>query len=105
MDEEWQYLLNACFDLVKKCKTGLNRDPLRRLLTLRTTPEQKKQITLILARNLHFEVPYYETELKKKVGNIEVWAKILTSPEKELPTLIGIREDLDELIAKRMKHG
>jgi len=34
---------------------------------------------------------------------LRVWFKILTVPDEELPTLIGVREDLDELIAERLK--
>lgn len=98
MNEEWNDLMHACIFVMNACKKE-GTDPLKRILSLRATPEERKQVAIILAKNLHYEA----NDFPKDVFRIETWMKALTLPTDQLPTLIGIHKDIDRIIEKRLK--
>lgn len=53
--------------------------------------------------NAYQHDPVQDAKDAKDVKALRVWAQILSSPIEKLPTLLGVREDLDELIGERMK--
>ena len=102
MDEEFQFmhLLNTILNIIDATnRKSIQKDHLHRLLR-RADPEIIKQLVLSFAENLHFEV---HSDLANDARMARHWGKILSSPIEELPTLMGVREDLDELIEERLK--
>lgn len=101
-DVEWSDLLDTCLAMLGDCQTLGVRDPMKALtsiVSIRSTSELKKHLAICLAENLH-----YEYDDSDDIKAVETWCKILKEPVDRLPTLLGVREDLDELIADRLKE-
>lgn len=100
MDDEYWDLLATILNIIDSTdRKSIQKNHLSRLLR-RTDSELIRQLALSFAENLYFEVHPDDAEDAK---NVRHWGKILSSPIEELPTLIGVREDLDELIEERLK--
>ena len=59
---------------------------------------------IILAQDLTEIMGDGENQRTDDVKHTRTWYKILSVPQEELPTLLGVREDLDDLIAERLKE-
>lgn len=103
IEKEWEDLfdsvLNLAGDFFEENVTFWMRDYLEEM----TLEFKQALITKILFSQSFDDIVINATGDEDRVTYLRAWRRILITPFEELPTLIGIYDELDQLIAERLK--